>query len=67
MKTINKTMNTDLLKLIDKIKATVRDLDDEGIVHPLIDKIYDQLAEMEDIIYQDEESNGDDSDSAYFE
>jgi hypothetical protein len=60
-------MNTDLLKLIDKIKATVRDLDDEGIVHPLIDKIYDQLAEMEDIIYQDEESNGDDSDSAYFE
>jgi hypothetical protein len=52
-------MNQDLLKLIDKIKNTVRDLDDEGVSHPLIDKIYDQLTEMEDIIYEDEEREDD--------
>ena len=53
-------MNQELLRLVDKIKSTVRDLDDEGISHPLIDKLYDQLTEMEDIIYEDEERGDDD-------
>lgn len=60
-------MNQDLLKLIDKIKNNVRDLDDEGISHPLIDKIYDQLTEMEDLIYENNESESDDSNSAYYD
>jgi len=53
-------MNQELLRLVDKIKSTVRDLDDEGISHPLIDKLYDQLTEMEDIIYENEERGDDD-------
>ena len=53
-------MNQELLRLVDKIKNTVRDLDDEGISHPLIDKLYDQLTEMEDIIYENEERGDDD-------
>jgi hypothetical protein len=53
-------MNQELLRLVDKIKSTVRDLDDEGISHPLIDKLYDQLTEMEDIIYENEEQGDDD-------
>lgn len=59
-------MNQELLKLIDKIKNNVRDLDDDGVTHALIDKIYDQLTELEDIIYQHEESAEDD-DSVYYE
>lgn len=60
-------MNQNLLKLIDKIKNNVRDLDDEGISHPLIDKIYDQLTEMEDLIYENNESENDDSNGAYYD
>ena len=59
-------MNQELLRLVDKIKSTVRDLDDEGISHPLIDKLYDQLTEMEDIIYEEEE-RGDDNDEMFYE
>lgn len=59
-------MNQKLLKLIDKIKNNVRDLDDEGISHPLVDKIYEQLTEIEDLIYEADESENDD-DSMYYE
>jgi len=58
-------MNQELLRLVDKIKSTVRDLDDEGISHPLIDKLYDQLTEMEDIIYEDEERGNEDDEMFY--
>lgn len=59
-------MNQKLLKLIDKIKNNVRDLDDEGVSHPLIDKVYEQLTEMEDLIYESEESDSED-DSMFYE
>jgi hypothetical protein len=59
-------MNQELLRLVDKIKSTVRDLDDEGISHPLIDKLYDQLTEMEDIIYEEEE-RGDEDDQMFYD
>lgn len=60
-------MNQELLKLIDKIKNNVRDLDDEGVSHPIIDKIYDQLTEMEDLIYENNESEDADSNGVYYD
>jgi len=59
-------MNQDLLKLIDKIKNNVRSLDDKGVSHPLIDKIYDQLTEMEDIIYENDGSQ-DQEESVFYD
>lgn len=55
-------MTQQLLKLINQIKDDVRSLDDEGISHPTIDSIYEQLTELEDIIYEQEESGNDQED-----
>lgn len=55
-------MTQQLLKLINQIKDDVRSLDDEGISHPTIDSIYEQLTELEDIIYEQEESGNDQQD-----
>jgi len=58
-------MNSKLLPLIESIKDNLRDLDDEGIVHPLLEKVYEQLTEVEDIIYESDSTN--ESDIDYFE
>lgn len=54
-----------LLKLIDSIKENVRSLDDDGITHATIDIIYEQLTEMEDIIYENDNSSGDEENDYY--
>jgi hypothetical protein len=51
-------MIRELLKLIDNIKDEVRSLDDEGVSHPKIDLIYEQLTELEDILYENDNSTG---------
>lgn len=49
-------MTQRLLKLINQIKEEFRDLDDEGISHPIIDSIYEKLSELEDVLYEHDES-----------
>jgi hypothetical protein len=58
-------MNSKLLPLIESIKDNLRDLDDEGVEHPLLEKVYEQLTEVEDIIY--ESDNSDDSDVEFYD
>lgn len=55
-----------LLKLIDTIKEDVRSLDDYDISHPKIDSIYEQLIELEDILYENENSS-DSEENDYYE
>lgn len=58
-------MNQSLLKLINQIKDDIRSLDDEGISHPIIDSMYEKLTELEDMVYEQDNTNSEDAD--YYE
>ena len=51
-------MNQKILKLINQIKDNLKQIDDEGVYHPLHDEIYDQLGLIEDVIYDDDVESG---------
>lgn len=55
-------MNQKILKLINQIKDNLKQIDDEGVYHPLHDEIYDQLSLIEDELYSDNDSEGFDYD-----
>ncbi len=48
-------MEEKLKRTIYKIKDALKQLDEEGVYHSLLDDIYDYCDEMEDIIYSEEE------------
>lgn len=47
-------MSQKILRIIHQIKENLKQIDDEGVYHPLHDDIYDQLALIEDEIYEDD-------------
>ena len=47
-------MKQRILKLVNQIKDNLKQIDDEGVYHPLHDEIYDQLSLIEDEIYDEE-------------
>ena len=51
-------MNQKILKLINQIKDNLKQIDDEGVYHPLHDEIYDQLSLIEDELYTDNDPDG---------
>lgn len=51
-------MKQELLKQISSIKDDLKQIENEGTYHPLIDNIWETLAEMEDEIYDDEDADG---------
>lgn len=51
-------MKQNLLKLISSIKDDLKQIENEGTYHPLIDNVWESLAEMEDEIYDDEDEDG---------
>lgn len=51
-------MKQELLKQIASIKDDLKQIENEGTYHPLIDNIWETLAEMEDEIYDDEDVDG---------
>lgn len=51
-------MKQELLKQIASIKDDLKQIENEGTYHPLIDNIWETLAEMEDEIYDDEDADG---------
>ena len=44
-------MNQKILKIVNQIKDNLKQIDDEGVYHPLHDEIYDQLSLIEDELY----------------
>ena len=44
-------MSQKILKLIYQIKDNLKQIDNEGVYHPLHDEIYDQLSLIEDEVY----------------
>ena len=55
-------MEQKLKKVIYKNKDAMKQIDDDGIYHPLLDDIYDYCEELDDIIYSDDEDGIDISD-----
>jgi len=51
-------MNQRILKLVNQIKDNLKQIDDEGVYHPLHDEIYDQLALIEDELYTENDVDG---------
>ena len=51
-------MNQRILKIVNQIKDNLKQIDDEGVYHPLHDEIYDQLGLIEDAIYDDDVESG---------
>jgi hypothetical protein len=47
-------MKEEILKLVNKIKDNLKDIDNDGVSHPLLDDVYDSLALIEDSIYDDD-------------
>jgi len=51
-------MNQKILKVVTKIKENLKEVEMDGITHSLFDDIYDNLGEIEDIIYDSEMEDG---------
>ena len=51
-------MNQQILKVISRIKENLKEVEMDGVTHSLFDDIYDNLGEIEDIIYDDEMQDG---------
>jgi hypothetical protein len=47
-------MKQAILKLVQSIKEDLKDMEDEGVSHSLIDNIWESLLEIEDEIYDDD-------------
>jgi len=52
-------MKQSILKIVENIKDTLRSIDNDGITHPLLDDIYESLAQIEDEIYEDDAQQND--------
>lgn len=57
-------MKREIIQLVNKIKNKVIDLEDVDVAHPIIDQIYEDLLELEDMIYDVDES-GEDFDESF--
>jgi len=51
-------MNQQILKVISRIKENLKEVEMDGVTHSLFDDIYDNLGEIEDIIYDSEMEDG---------
>lgn len=47
-------MKESILKIVNRIKQDLKDIDNDGVQHELLDSIYDSLAEIEEEIYEDD-------------
>ena len=52
-------MKQSILKIVENIKDTLRSIDNDGVTHPLLDDIYESLAQIEDEIYEDDAQQND--------
>ena len=47
-------MKQQILKLVNRIKEDLKVIDKDGVSHPLIDNVYENLELIEDEIYEDD-------------
>ena len=47
-------MKQRILKLVNQIKENLKSIDSDGISHPLLEDVYENLELIEDEIYEDD-------------
>ena len=52
-------MKENILKIVENIKDTLKSIDNDGVFHPMLDDIYESLAQIEDEIYEDDAQQND--------
>jgi hypothetical protein len=52
-------MKKQILKLVEEIKGNLKQIDEDGVYHALLDDIYESLALIEDEIYEDDAQQND--------
>jgi hypothetical protein len=52
-------MKKEILKLVEEIKGNLKQIDEDGVYHTLLDDIYESLALIEDEIYEDDAQQND--------
>lgn len=52
-------MKQSILKIVGQIKDSLKEIDNEGVSHPLLDDVYEYLSQIEDEIYEDDMRDGD--------
>ena len=52
-------MKKEILKLVEEIKGNLKQIDEDGVYHALLDDIYESLAQIEDEIYEDDAQQND--------
>jgi hypothetical protein len=52
-------MKKEILKLVEEIKGNLKQIDEDGVYHALLDDIYESLALIEDEIYEDDAQQND--------
>jgi hypothetical protein len=50
-------MSQKILKIINQIKDNLKEIDNDGIYHPLHDEIYDNLSLIEDELYSEDDAD----------
>jgi hypothetical protein len=48
-------MKQRILKLVSQIKDNLKEVDNDGVYHPLLDDVYDSLELIETEIYDDDD------------
>jgi hypothetical protein len=51
-------MKKEILKIVGKIKENLKSIDDDGIYHKLLDSVFEDAEQIEDIIYNDDINSG---------
>lgn len=51
-------MKKEILKIVAKIKENLKSIDDDGVYHKLLDSIFEDAEQIEDIIYNDDINSG---------
>jgi hypothetical protein len=47
-------MKKEILKVLFKIKENLKSIEDDGVSHSLLDDIFEDVEQIEDIIYNDD-------------
>ena len=50
-------MSQKILRIVNQIKDNLKQIDNEGVYHPLHDEIFDQLSLIEDELYFEEDTD----------
>lgn len=51
-------MKAEILKIVSRIKENLKLVDDGGVYHKLLDEIFDDVEQIEEVIYDDDIRDG---------